>query len=228
MSMDYDVVARRINEERIRLGLSPKEMARFMYSNQRNYNNVEKGLRRFSYTELKYLCDSPVDVQYVITGNKRGKTFNEHFTHYKYEQLVNIMNFISSVGMVVGTGDVLEYMNKIYFSAEVLSCKERKKTLEVNMFYIIRRIKNYSQKEMAAQLGVDVKKLRDLENNRSLPDSELVWRMYQIFGLSPAIILKDKECLINEICFVLEGLAPEIQAKILDVIEVVYSISPCK
>ena len=135
------------------------------------------------------------------------------------------MNFISSVGMAVGTGDVLEYMNKIYISAEVLWCKERKKTSEVNMFYMIRRIKNYSQKEMAAQLGVDVKKLRDLENNRSLPDSELVWRMHQLFGLSPAIMLKDKNCLIKDICFVLEGLASEIQAKILEVIEVVYPIN---
>lgn len=225
MSTDYDVVTKRINEERIRLGLPPKEMARFMYSNQRSYNNVEKGLRRFSYTELKYLCDSPVDVQYVITGNKCGENFNGHFTRYKYEQLVSIMNFISSVGMVVGSGDVLEYMNKIYISAEVLWCKERKKTSEVNMFYMIRRIKNYSQKEMAALLGVDVKKLRDLENSRSLPDSELVWRMYQLFGLSPAIVLKDKNCLINEICFALEGIAPEIQAKILEVIEMIYCIN---
>lgn len=224
MSTDYDVVTRRINEERIRLGLPPKEMARFIYSNQRNYNNVEKGLRRFSYTELKYLCDSPVDVQYVITGNKCGETFNEHFKRYKYEQLISIMNFISSVEMVAGTGDVLEYMNKIYISAEVLWCKERKKASEVNMFYMVRRIKNYSQKEMAALLGVDVKKLRDLENSRSLPDSELIWRMYQLFRLSPAIVLKDKNCLIKEICFVLEGLDPEIQSKILDVIEMVHCI----
>lgn len=36
---------------------------------------MEKELRRFSYAELKYLCDSPVDIQYVITGNKCGETF---------------------------------------------------------------------------------------------------------------------------------------------------------
>ena len=77
---------------------------------------------------------------------------------------------------------------------------------------------------MAAQLGVDRKKLRDLENNRSLPDSELIWRMYQLYRVSPAIILKDRNCLINEICFILEGLALEIQDKILELVEVIYSI----
>lgn len=224
MSTDYSVVTKRIIEERIRLGLSPKEMASIIYNNQRNYMNVEKELRRFSYSELKYLCDSPVDVQYVITGNKCGETFKACFRQYKYEQLVSIMNFISSVSIAVGTGDALEYMNKIYISAEVLWCKNKKKTSEGNMFYLVRRIKDYNQKEMAAQLGVDPKKLRDLENNRNLPDSELIWRMYQLFRVSPAIILKDKNCLINEICFILEGLVPEIQDKILELVEVIYSI----
>lgn len=224
MSTDYSVVTKRIIEERIRLGLSPKEMASIICNNQRNYTNVEKELRRFSYAELKYLCDSPVDVQYVITGNKCGETFKACFMQYKYEQLVSIMNFISSVSIAVGMEDALEYMNKIYISAEVLWCKNRKKTSESNMFYLVRRIKDYNQKEMAAQLGVDRKKLRDLENNRNLPDSELIWRMYQLFRVSPAIILKDKNCLINEICFILEGLAPEIQDKIFELVEVIYSI----
>ncbi|MBR4083309.1 MAG: helix-turn-helix transcriptional regulator [Lachnospiraceae bacterium] len=225
MSTDYSVVTKRIIEERIRLELSTKEMAGIIYNNQRNYMNVEKELRRFSYAELKYLCDSPVDVQYVITGKKCGETYKGYFVQYRYEQLVNIMNFISSVSIAVGISDVMEYMNKIYISAEVLWCKDKKKTSVANMFYLIRRIKSYSQKEMAAQLGVDPKKLRDLENNRNLPDSELVWRMYQLFRLSPAIILKDKNCLINEICFILEGLAPEIRDRIIELIEVMYSVN---
>lgn len=223
MGADYIDVINRIKEERARLGLSQKEMARFVRINQSNYNKAEQGVRRFSYSELKYLCDSPVDVQYVITGNKCGETHKEYFAQYEYEQLVNIMNIISSVGMGVCDGEVLACWKTIYVNAEVLWCKENKKKAEVNMFFLIRQLRDYRQQQMAKLLGVDVKKLRDLENNRSLPDSELVWKMYQLFQLSPAIMLKDKNCLINEICFVLEGMDAEIQTKILSMIEAVYA-----
>ena len=76
MSTDYSVVTKRIIEERIRLELSPKEMAGIIYINQRNYMKVEMELRRFSYAELKYLCASPVDVQYIFTGNKCERFFD--------------------------------------------------------------------------------------------------------------------------------------------------------
>lgn len=221
MCADYNDVINRIKEERARLGLSQKEMARFVRINQSNFNKVEQGIRRFSYSELEYLCDSPVDVHYVVTGNKCGETYKEYFAQYEYEQLVNIMNIISSVGKGLCEGETLVYWKTIYVNAEVLWCKDKKRS-EANMFFLIRRIRDYRQQQMAKLLGVDVKKLRDLENNRSLPDSELIWKMYELFGLSPAILLKDKGSLINEICFVLEGMDAEMQDKVLSVIEAVY------
>lgn len=47
--------------------------------------------------------------------------------------------------------------------------------------------------------------------------------MYQLFQISPALMLKDKNCLINEICVMLEGMDAEIQTKILSIIETVYA-----
>lgn len=222
MSTDYNDVVNRIKEERTRLGLSQKEMARFVRINQSTFNKVEQGTRRFNYSELKYLCDSPVDVQYLITGKRCGEKYKEYFSQYEYEQLVNIMNILSSVRIGVDDGELLEYWKTIYINAEVLWCKENKKS-EINLFFLIRRLRDYRQLQMARLLGVDPKKLRDLENNRNLPDSELIWRMYQVFGLSPAFLLKDKNCLVNEICFELERMNFEIQGKILSVIEAVYS-----
>lgn len=223
MSADYNDVINRIKEERARLGLSQNEMARYMRVNQSTFNKVEQGTRRFNYSELKYLCDSPVDVYYVITGKKCGEKYKEYFARYEYEQLVNILNIISSAEMGVFTGEALECWKTIYVNAEVLWCNENKKKSEINMFFLIRRLRDYRQLQMAKLLGVDPKKLRDLENNRNLPDSELTWRMYQLFGLSPAFLLKDKNCLVNEVCFVLERLDAEIQDKILSVIEAVYA-----
>lgn len=222
MSADYSDVINRIKEERARLGLTQNEMARYVCINQSTFNKVEQGTRRFNYSELKYLCDSPVDVYYVITGKKCGEKYKEYFTQYGYEQLVNIMNIISSVMMGVEEGYLLEYWKTIYVNGEVLWCKENKKS-QINLFFLIRRLRDYRQQQMASLLGVDPKKLRDLENNRNLPDSELIWRMYQLFGLSPAFLLKDKNCLVNEVCFELERLDAEIQGKILSVIEAVYA-----
>lgn len=135
-------------------------MARFVRINQSNYNKAEQGVRRFSYYELKYLCDSPVDVQYVITGNKCEEKYKKYFAQYEYEQLVNITNIISSVGMVVRDGEVLECWKNIYVNAEALLCKEKIKKAEVNMFFLIRQLRDYRQQHMAKLLGVDVKKLR--------------------------------------------------------------------
>ncbi len=223
MGADYNDVVKRIKEERVGLGLSQKEMARIVRITQGSINRVEQGNRRFSYSELKYLCDSPFDVQYMITGCKCGETYKKYFARYEYEQLVNIMNIISSVKVGICSGKVSECWKNIYGIAEILWSKEKKKRLEVNIFFLIRRLKDYRQQQMAKLLGVDVKKMRDLENNRSLPDSELVWKMYQIFSLSPAMMLKDKNCLINEVCYELEGMDEEIQDKILSIIESVYA-----
>ena len=57
---------------------------------------------------------------------------------------------------------------------------------------------------MAHKLGVDVKKLRDLENGRNLPDSELLCRLYEVFGIPPALILKDKSGVLSEVSILLE------------------------
>lgn len=222
MSTDYNDVINRIKEERARLGLTQNEMARYVCINQSTFNKVEQGTRRFNYSELKYLCDSPVNVYYVITGKKCGEKYKEYFSQYGYEQLVNIMNIVSSVMMGVDEGELLGYWKTIYINAEVLWCKENKKS-EINLFFLIRRLRDYRQQQMASLLGVDPKKLRDLENNRNLPDSELIWRMYQVFGLSPAFLLKDKNCLVNEVCFELERMDSEIQVKILSVIEAIYA-----
>ena len=41
---------------------------------------------------------------------------------------------------------------------------------------------------MADKIGVDVKKLRELEKDRCLPDSEILWKTYHEFGISPMYI----------------------------------------
>ena len=224
MSETYDDVIRRIKEERLQLGLSQREIARFVHTTQSNVNKIEQGSRRLNYGELKYICESPIDMQYAFTGNKCGERYKEFFSHYRYEQLLNIMSIIISAGIEAQNCNVSDCWKMIFVYAEVLRCKEKKQNSDLNIFLLIRRIKDLRQMEMAKRLGIDAKKLRDLENGRSLPDSELVWQMYNLFSVSPAILLRDKNCLVNEICYVLEELDEEVQSKILSVIEVTFVV----
>ena len=60
------------------------------------------------------------------------------------------------------------------------------------------------QKQMAEKLGVDIKKFRDLEKDRCLPDSEIIWKLYNVYHMSPAVVLKDKNSVVNEISSLLE------------------------
>lgn len=42
---------------------------------------------------------------------------------------------------------------------------------------------------MANIIGIDVKKLRDLENGKKLPDSEIISKMYEAFKILPVVII---------------------------------------
>ena len=70
---------------------------------------------------------------------------------------------------------------------------------------------------------MDIKKLRDLENGRCLPDSEILFRMYQMFQVPPAFFLKDKKNVINFICILMDMLNEEQCIKLLSVLKVLLS-----
>ena len=80
----------------------------------------------------------------------------------------------------------------------VLDCKKSS-----NIFLVIRHTTCSRQKSMAEKLGVDIKKFRELEKDRCLPDSEIIWKLYNLFHISPAVVLKDKNSMhymINTFC----------------------------
>ena len=71
---------------------------------------------------------------------------------------------------------------------------------------------------MAERLGVDIKKFRELEKDRCLPDSEIIWKLYNMFQISPAVVLQDKNSMINEISSLLEA-TEENGVEVIDIIK---------
>lgn len=220
MNATYNDVLDRIKEERRRLSLSQKEMSRFVHMNQSNYSKVEVGGRRLNYFELKYLCESPADVQYIFTGQKSDEKYKEFFMQFDYSQLINIYNIVSSMS-AARTGNASDNWKNIFIKTENLCSKKEKRGAGIGIFLLARHLQNYRQLEMARMLGVDVKKYRELENGRNLPDSELVWQLYDLFYISPAITLKDRKSLVSSICFEMENFNEEMQKKVLGIIKII-------
>lgn len=217
MSATYNEVLKRLIEERKRLGLSQQEMARLVHITQSNYSKVEKGLHRLRYEELKYLSKANVDIFYIFTGYKCAGKYVNYFRQYTYVELCYYLEIIYSLIVLndcrSNTDQWKDIVKRIKYVPLILDYKKSS-----NIFLAIRHITDSSQKQMAEKLGVDIKKFRELEKDRCLPDSEIIWKLYNLFRISPTVVLKDKNTMLNEISSLLEA-NEENSVQIIDIIK---------
>ena len=223
MSIDYVDVLKRLREERYRLGLSQKEMSHYVRMSQSNYSKVELGLRRMDFYDLKHLCESEADVYYIYTNQRSKGIYKDFLCLCEYSELICVLNILYSVLACSYKKIPTEQVSNIIEKLKYITWIEGNHSTD-NIFIIARRSMNYQQQKMAGILGIDIKKLRDLENGRCLPDSELLCRLYKLFYISPSVILKDRKGMINEISFLLETLDIEISKKLFEIIQTVHSI----
>ena len=217
MSATYNEMLKRLIEERKRLGLSQQQMARLVHITQSNYSKVEKGLHRLSYEELKYLSKVNIDILYIFTGYRCAGKYAEYFQQCTYIELCCYLGIIYSLIVLndckSNTTQWKDIAKRVKYVPLVLDCKKSS-----NIFLVIRHMTDSRQKPMAEKLGVDIKKFRELEKDRCMPDSEIIWKLYNLFQISPAVVLKDKNCIINEISSLLEA-AEENGVEIIDIIK---------
>lgn len=208
MSSDYQYVLRRLKEEREKLNLTQRLLCYRMKMLQSHYSRAEAGSKRFSYYEIKGLCTSDVDVLYVFTG-KRSKIQQEFLDRQEcsLEEILCYLNTVYILAKAVKSVD----RNRTVFDTiqkqlEFIQCGNGSTGIKNNIFYCVRNQRNYTQQKMSDMLGVDIKKLRELENGRILPDSEMIWKMYDLFQVSPAYILEDPKGLWKELNYILDNL----------------------
>lgn len=206
MDSKYQNVLRRLKEEREKLNLTQRLLCYRMKMLQSHYSRAESGSKRFSYYEMKGLCTSDVDVLYVFTGKRASKDGE--------------LSELSGCG----AGELICYLNTLYMLAKTVGSQDgRNSAFETvrmqleyiqsgnggagdknNIFYYVRIQRDYTQQKMADMLGIDIKKLRELENGRILPDSEMIWKMYDLFQVSPTFILEDAKGLWKELKYTLD------------------------
>ncbi len=220
MSLTYNEVVKRLKEERNRLSLSQKELGRFVHITQSNYSKVEKALRRLSFYELKYLCDTEIDVHYSFTARRGNDHYDEVLGNSSYPEAFCCLNIIYSLAAWKGKQGTNAQWKDVYEKVKYVPLLEENQ-ISKNIWLILRHSMGWQQQKMAEVLGVDIKKLRDLENGRNLPDSELLCRLYEVFSIPPAMIIKDRKGILSEISILLELLDEDSRTEVCEILKAI-------
>lgn len=224
MCISYNDVLKRLFEERNRMAWTQKEMSQHIHMNQSNYSKVELGLRRLSYYEIKQLYEAGVDVYYIYTGERNSGKYADFLVQSSYTELLCFLNIFYSIAIMRYQKEPSEKWEGILARLQCVSLKVKDQQSQ-NIFLLLRSSMGWQQKKMADKLGVDIKKMRDLENGRKLPDSEILSRLYEIFHVSPAIVLEDRKGLESEITVFLEKISKKEEQEIIEILILLHRMS---
>lgn len=207
MDMIYEDVLARLKEERLTHKLSQAELGRQLKITQGHYSKAEHAVKRFTYCEIKRLADSELDLYYIYTGRRIVNRHTELLKGCSYRELLCFLHVLLSLeccryGKQKADAKRYQLLSRLKYITGTADEQE-------NVFMLIRQYERRTQCEMADCLGMDVKKYRCVEKGTCLPDSELLFDVYSVFGVSPAYLLKDGRELICEIEHHLNRMKPE-------------------
>lgn len=197
MSKEYTDVLARLKEERESHKISQVEMGQLMRMTQSHYSKAELGKKRFSYYEMVYLCDSVLDLYYIYSGQRGSEKYKNLFGGYACSELLGYMSVLIDTAKVMSTDKYEGIWKKLYLDTR--NVHYAISSVEENPYYALRVSMNYSQIRMSSILGMDIKKYRNLEYEKTMPDSELLWKIYNEFNIHPSILLKDVKGIIYEV-----------------------------
>lgn len=209
MNVSYNEFLERLKAERLRCQLTQKEMSGKLKVVQNHYSKIECGRKRLSFYEMNNLCKTKLDVYYIFTGNRCENKSMENLGRRHFVYCLKIINLLA-YNHSRSAEKNREQWRTIYRLTKYINYIDEASEHKKNIFRAARNHFGCTQVEMAQCLGVDVKKLRDLECGRVLPDSELMFNMYKYYGVSPSVFLKDIRCAQSEISYLIETSAQEV------------------
>lgn len=225
MGNDYIHCLGRLREERLGLHYSQSEMGCIMRMSQSHYSKAEQGIRRFTYYEIQCLCESCVDTYYIFTGKRVKYSYKDFFMNYSYEELVCILKIICLVIEYYYVNNKSCQWKKLYEEIRYMKTVIMQGRENGSILYNIRWMLGLSQQKMSEIIEVDIKKLRELENGRRMPDSEILWRIYHLYSIPIALMVKSKSEMVNAISYLLGEVDEDARYRLLDYLEEVHSLS---
>ena len=224
MNESYQNVLQRLKEERKRKKGSQEQISRQLRMSQSHYSKVELGKRRFTYYEVQYLYGLEVDAHYIFTGQKSGTEQEIFFSDCDYRELNFYMHILAYVAEYLYVVRRLGNWEKVYKELKYIGYITAPDRINDNSLFALRRAVECSQQKMAEKLGVDIKKIRSMENGESLPDSEILWNLYQFFRIPPAVFIKSECGMVCAIGCILSMLGEENREHAMAVVESFRSV----
>lgn len=224
MNESYQNVLQRLKEERKRKKWSQEQISRQLRMSQSHYSKVELGKRRFTYYEVQYLYGLDVDAHYIFTGQKSGTEQEVFFSNCDYRELNFYMHILAYVAEYLYVVRRLNNWETVYKELKYIGYITAPDRINDNSLFALRRAVECSQQKMAEKLGVDIKKIRSMENGESLPDSEILWNLYQFFRIPPAVFIKSERGMVCAIGCILSMLGEENREHAMTVVESFRSV----
>lgn len=209
MNVSYQDALDRLKEERQKNDWSQEQISLKLKMSQSHYSKVELGKRRFTYYEVQDLYELELDAHYVFTDRKSSGEYEAAFSDRDYRELNFYLHALAYMAEYLYAGRRSEDWKAVYKEVEYIRYVTNPDKKDDNTLFLLRRLLNYNQQKMADELGVDVKKIRSMENGDSLPDSEILWKLYRFFHIPPAALVKSRRGMASAVGCILDILSKE-------------------
>lgn len=195
MRNSYEDFLRRLNLYRQRLNMTQKETSNVLGITQSQFSKMELGKTIMPYRALQHLVNMGWDVDYLVTGKESVQKVSELRNlvmqaegEYR-SKLLDTVAWLLKQGIDKSVPD-MDFETKC--EIEILKMRAGGGSCDT-VLYKIRQITGMAQIPMAEKLGVNIKKYRMLEKNKVNPDAELLFRIYEVTGCKPSLLINYDE-----------------------------------
>lgn len=221
MCIRYEDVVIRLKQERLRMQWTQKMISKKLGMTQSHYSKAESGLKRFSYREMQSLNQIGVDVHYIFTGQRESlEKYEALFQGCGKQELLCIASvfcalkdYLNRKNRPDGGASVGHRTDPISY---IFAAEDDKRSI----WYLLRTFYDYTQKEMAVLMEIDIKKYRSIEREEILPDSEIILKTYNQFHIPPLLLLEDYRGMFCE----MPGVDREKQERIMKYLKEGYEL----
>ncbi len=191
MRKRYDDFLRRLNQYRLCLNMTQDELSNALGITQSQFSKIELGKTIMPYKTLELLEGMGWNVDYLVTGKNFDRGASELNTILQQVEETNKREVLSAVAWLLKQGIGIccpNLSSECKCEMEILQMRANSES-PCSVLYEVRQMLDVAQAIMAEKLGVNIKKYRKLEKNEACPDVELLFRIYEVTGCKPSLIL---------------------------------------
>ncbi|MDE6185372.1 MAG: transcriptional regulator [Lachnospiraceae bacterium] len=191
MRSSYEDFLRRLNQYRQSLNMTQEETSHALGITQSQFSKMELGKTIMPYKSLKLLIGMGWDVDYLVTGKESARNISGLRNVVMRVEEENRIKLLDTVVWLLKQGldkSASDWDFETKCEIEILKMKANGGSSD-SVLYKIRKISGMAQIPMAEKLGVNIKKYRMLEKNEVNPDAELLFRIYEVTGCKPSLLI---------------------------------------